>query len=91
MSDANSGLNGKRKSMFGKATGDKQKEIEERMSKVSMIVTFQRKNQPGIKTIWKAAGKPMSMTILRIVKTKQSWELPYWTVEYEIKGRENAN
>jgi len=30
MSDANSGLNGKRKSMFGKATGDKQKEIEGR-------------------------------------------------------------
>ena len=59
------------------------------MSKVSMIVTFQRKNQPSIKTIWEAAGKPASMTILQIAKTKQPWELPYWTVEYEIKGREN--
>ena len=30
MSDANSGLNGKRKSIFGKANGDKQNEIERR-------------------------------------------------------------
>ena len=53
------------------------------MSKVSMIVTFQRKSQPSIKTIWEAAGFPAAMTIVKIVKVKQPWELPYWTVEYE--------
>ena len=36
MSNANSGLNGKRKSMFGKATGDKQKEIEERKNETNI-------------------------------------------------------
>jgi len=50
-----------------------------------MIVTFQRNKQPSIKTIWKAAGKPASMTIMQIAKEKQPWELPYWTIEYEIK------
>ena len=52
-----------------------------------MIVTFQRKSKPSVKTIWQAIGKPASFTITGIEKTKQPWELPCWTIYYIKEAR----
>ena len=55
-------------------------EIEE--VKEAMIVQFMQRSKPTTKQIWKGTGK-QSITITRITMSRQPYELPIWTVEYE--------
>lgn len=49
-----------------------------------MQVTLQRWSKPNFKTIWQEIGKPSQFTITGISKVKEAWELPYWTVYFEV-------
>ena len=55
MSDANSGLNGKRKPMFGKVNGDKQKEIEGRENGSNLSKKKSAQHKDYLESCWKTS------------------------------------
>jgi len=50
----------------------------------AMVVQFMQLRKPTVKQIWNEAGK-QSITITGIIVSKQPWELPIWTVKYEVQ------